>query len=49
MSYTYMSPNVSTMKKLEAYYDSLNIEIYNVYKAWLEKASIQNIRNGNNP
>lgn len=34
-----MSPNVSTMKRLKAYCDALNIEFDNVEKAWLEKTS----------
>lgn len=34
-----MSPNVSTMKRLKAYCDALNIEFCNVEKAWLEKTS----------
>lgn len=34
-----MSPNVSTMKRLKAYCDALNIEFGNVEKAWLEKTS----------
>lgn len=34
-----MSPNVSTMKRLKAYCDALNIEFGNVEKAWLERKS----------
>ena len=32
-----MSPNVSTMKRLKAYCDALNIEFGNVENAWLER------------
>lgn len=32
-----MSPNVSTMKRLKAYCDELNIEFGNVENAWLER------------
>lgn len=34
-----MNPNVSTMKRLKAYCEALNIEFGNVEKAWLEKTS----------
>lgn len=34
-----MSPNISTMKRLKAYCDALNIEFGNVEKAWLERES----------
>lgn len=33
-----MSPNVSTMKRLKAYCEALNIEFGNVEDAWLAKA-----------
>lgn len=34
-----MHPNVSTMKRLKAYCEALNIEFGNVEKAWLERTS----------
>lgn len=34
-----MSPNVSTMKRLKAYCEALNIEFGNVEDAWLAKAT----------
>ena len=34
-----MRPNVSTMKRLKAYCEALNIEFGNVEKTWLEKTS----------
>lgn len=36
-----MSPNVSTMKRLKAYCEALNIEFGNVEDAWLAKATNQ--------
>lgn len=36
-----MSPNVSTMKRLKAYCETLNIEFGNVEDAWLAKATNQ--------
>lgn len=34
-----MNPNVSTMKRLKAYCEALNIEFGNVEQAWLERPS----------
>lgn len=34
-----MNPNVSTMKRLKAYCEALNIEFGNVEQAWLETPS----------
>lgn len=36
-----MSPNVSTMKRLKAYCEALNIEFSNVEDAWLAKSTNQ--------
>lgn len=36
-----MSPNVSTMKRLKAYCEALNIEFGNVENAWLAMATNQ--------
>ena len=36
-----MSPNVSTMKRLKAYCEALNIEFSNIEDAWLAKATNQ--------
>ena len=36
-----MSPNVSTMKRLKAYCEALNLEFGNVEDAWLAKATNQ--------
>ena len=36
-----MSPNVSTMKRLKAYCEALNIEFGNVEDAWLAKETNQ--------
>ncbi len=35
-----MNPNVSTMKRLKAYCEAMNIEFGNVEKAWLEESSV---------
>lgn len=43
-----MIPNVSTMKRLKSYCNALHIDFDNVEKAWLEKHSDHDIRNGNN-
>lgn len=34
-----MNPNVSTMKRLKAYCEALNIEFGDVEKAWLERTA----------
>ena len=36
-----MRPNVSTMKRLKAYCEALNIEFGNIEDAWLAKATNQ--------